>query len=33
MKEKVRFLGLNVLAETIAVAVPNRTARYAVWER
>lgn len=35
MKEKVRFLGLDVHAETITVAVaePNRMVRYEVWER
>ena len=33
MREKLRFLGMDVHAETIAVAVADRMARFAAWER
>jgi hypothetical protein len=33
MKNKVRFLGFDVHAETIAVAMMSRMARCAAWER
>ena len=33
MKEKVRFIGLDVHAETIAVAVAEPDVRYGAWAR
>ena len=33
MKEKLRFLGLDVHAETIAVAVAEPEVKYGAWER
>jgi len=33
MREKLRFLGLDVHAETIAVAIAEPDGEFAVWER